>query len=190
MRVYASHDLFRISRIDGSASLLLSTGSGEPSVEAMAPMGDRLFAAFGGASELDLIEIDTETGDYQLLFPGVIHYATSNGRLHADADGIYYYAEAGGIYRASLDGSSSTELVVAEDIDGWPRDYDSDATHLYWIVGDGVVQRVSKEGGAVEILADHREDDLDGIAIALDEEHVYWTTRSDEWPGALWRLPR
>ncbi len=51
----------------------------------------------------------------------------------------------------------------------------------------GIVGRVSKAGGAAEIVASHQESPRD---VAIDATSVYWAVGTSPWDGAIVKLPK
>lgn len=83
----------------------------------------------------------------------------------ADDDGVYV-ATSDRVGQHARGGGESRALGADTDI--W--DVAVDATHVYWVSGDGV-RRVAKGGGVVELLA---RGHFRFSRLALDDTDVYW----------------
>ena len=114
-------------------------------------------------------------GDATLFAEGIIHPTD----IEVDADAVYIAAlEA--TFRIPLAGGAPEVLSW-----GAGKGLAMDATHIYVGAADGRVLKVPKTGGPALALS---KSDLYPSDIAVDDENVYWITRTES--GALWRTPK
>ena len=98
--------------------------------------------------------------------------------LAADANDAYW-AEADGIHRVHLDGTSRERLVATEH--GPITGLVLDDTNIYWAEqgdpanGDGFVKRMPKAGGRTLVMMSEQ---WSPHALAIDAHSLYWSNRS------------
>jgi sugar lactone lactonase YvrE len=110
-------------------------------------------------------------------------------QIAVDADGIYWVSISELVVRHSRGPGEPVETVATfESLDeniSWVGGISLDATHIYWTAYPAnVVMRVSKDGGAPEILAAQQSYPL---GVAVDDDYVYWASSSD---NTIMRLSR
>ena len=89
--------------------------------------------------------------------------------------------EAGRIAVCSQGNCHAEPLAdVLVETTGTPATLAVDSTHVYWTTGcGGTVERVAKQGGAVEVIAPGQPG---AWSVAVDDAYAYWTILCDPWP--------
>jgi hypothetical protein len=107
--------------------------------------------------------------------------------LAVDDSGVYITESAlyGRVLRVTTDGSAP--LKVLAPLQPQPAGLAIDATHVYWVNLSGVVSRVPKLGGAVEVLA---MGEAQPRLVAVDDANVYWTIDGRPDPPGVRRMPK
>ena len=143
-----------------------------------------LLARYGSAPEV--VRADLAGANVSSLAKG---YARS---LVADAD-YAYFADWGTVQRVKRTGGPTTVLLHAASACSALA---IDDAYVYVAVAgtkdvgfrDGVIRRVPKAGGAIEVLAENQV----ANALFVDATHVYWTVAGDSSnpSGAVFRMPK
>jgi hypothetical protein len=92
------------------------------------------------------------------------------------AEAFVYWTGSGAIGRANLDGTGVDESLIDLRRDD-PASVAVDARHIYWIQADGI-GRANLDGTGVDTEFIPGSIDVDfapGPALAVDENHIYWT---------------
>jgi hypothetical protein len=175
--------------LDGTDVYFLSSGpAGEGQVLRMPKSGGNPVVLAGGQFEPNAIALDDNAVYWTNFGDGSVHSVPklggqdrilaanqgSPGGIAADQDAVYWSSFSGGFISAMRKGetprllsSQHAELAAAVALD---------ANHVYWItnaLGTGKVVAVPKTGGPPVVLACGLRN---GHAIAVDRDHVYYST--------------
>jgi hypothetical protein len=144
----------------------------------------------GSSSPGVVARVPLAGGDVEVYVEGILA-----GGVAVDAEHVYWLETgmSGGLFRAPIEGGSSTRIVATDDAWGYLA---MDETHAYWITTGGFVRADKETGAREEILPEEAYAAHVGTTppagFILHDDDVYWVAGAPyrEPPGGVLRMAK